>query len=56
VVKGLAVVDAIREHDPNKLDRAYDIALKVYRCEPVTSQTDEVEQRIRTDEIGYDPQ
>ena len=56
VVKGLAVVDAIREHDPNNRDRLFDIALKVYRCEPVTSQTDEVEQRIRTDEIGYDPQ
>jgi peptidyl-prolyl cis-trans isomerase B (cyclophilin B) len=56
VVKGLAVVDAIREHDPNNRDRLYDIALKVYRCVPVTEQTDDVERRIRTDEIGYDPQ
>lgn len=56
VVKGLAVVDAIREHDPNNRDRLYDIALKVYRCVPVTAQTADVERRIRTDEIGYDPQ
>jgi peptidyl-prolyl cis-trans isomerase B (cyclophilin B) len=56
VVKGLAVVDAIREHDPNNHDRLADIALKVYRCVPVTAQTVDVERRIRTDEIGYDPQ
>jgi peptidyl-prolyl cis-trans isomerase B (cyclophilin B) len=56
VVKGLAVVDAIREHDPNVHDKLADIALKVYRCAPVTAQTDDVERRIRNDEIGYDPQ
>jgi peptidyl-prolyl cis-trans isomerase B (cyclophilin B) len=56
VVKGLAVVDAIREHDPNVHDKLTDIALKVYRCAPVTAQTDDVERRIRSDEIGYDPQ
>jgi peptidyl-prolyl cis-trans isomerase B (cyclophilin B) len=55
VVKGLAVVDAIREHDPNVHDRLADVALKVYRCVPVTVQSAEVERRIRTDEIGYDP-
>jgi peptidyl-prolyl cis-trans isomerase B (cyclophilin B) len=56
VVKGLAVVDAIREHDPNAHDKLYDVALKVYRCVPVTAQTDDVERRLRNDEIGYDPQ
>lgn len=56
VVKGLAVVDAIREHDPNVHDKLADVALKVYRCAPVTAQTDDVERRLRTDEIGYDPQ
>jgi peptidyl-prolyl cis-trans isomerase B (cyclophilin B) len=56
VVKGLAVVDAIREHDPNVHDKLSDVALKVYRCAPVTAQTDDVERRLRNDEIGYDPQ
>jgi peptidyl-prolyl cis-trans isomerase B (cyclophilin B) len=56
VVKGLAVVDAIREHDENAHDKLADVALKVYRCAPVTAQTDDVERRLRNDEIGYDPQ
>jgi len=56
VVKGLAVVDAIREHDPNVQDNLSDIAVSVYRCEPVTLQTDDVERRLRNDEIGYNPQ
>jgi peptidyl-prolyl cis-trans isomerase B (cyclophilin B) len=56
VVKGLAVVDAIREHDASSRDRLADTALKVYRCVPVTTQSDDVERRLRTDEIGYDPQ
>lgn len=56
VVKGLAVVDAIREHDPARRDDLSDIAISVYRCVPVTAQTDDIERRLRTDEIGYDPQ
>jgi peptidyl-prolyl cis-trans isomerase B (cyclophilin B) len=56
VVKGLAVVDAIREHDENAHDKLADVALKVYRCAPVSAQTDDVERRLRNDEIGYNPQ
>jgi peptidyl-prolyl cis-trans isomerase B (cyclophilin B) len=56
VVKGLAVVDAIREHDETAQDNLADTALSVYRCEPVTLQTDDVERRLRIDEIGYNPQ
>ncbi len=55
VVKGLAVVDAIREHDPAAHDNLSDVAISVYRCQPVTVQTDDVERRLRNDEIGYNP-
>lgn len=59
VVKGMAVVDAIREHDAQSAaDRAKpaDIVKKMYRCEPVTPQTDDIERLLRTKEIGYNAQ
>lgn len=53
VVKGMAVVNAISPHSAG--DRApADVAKHVYRCRPVTPQTDEVELKLRTAEIGYD--
>ena len=57
VVKGLAVVDNISQQpDPPRPPGVGppDVAKRVYRCEPVTPQTDEVEQKLRTVEIGYD--
>jgi peptidyl-prolyl cis-trans isomerase B (cyclophilin B) len=51
VVRGMAVVDAIT---PKPGPGRTDVAKLVYRCEPVTPQTDEVEQKLRTAEIGYD--
>ena len=57
VVKGMAVVDAIRVHDAESAaDRAKpsDIVKRMYRCEPVIAQTPEVEHLLRTKEIGYD--
>jgi peptidyl-prolyl cis-trans isomerase B (cyclophilin B) len=57
VVKGMAVVDAIRVHDAdNAADRVKpaDIVLRMFRCEPVSPQTPDVEQLLRTKEIGYD--
>jgi len=52
VVKGMAVVDAIAPQ-PNG-NEPVDIAKQVYRCQPVTPQTDDVESKLRTAEIGYD--
>ncbi len=57
VVKGMAVVDAIRVHDADSAaDRAKpsDIVKRMFRCVPVISQTADVEQLLRTKEIGYD--
>ena len=55
VVKGLAVVFAINKHDPNDLRTTGDLVIRMYRCEPVTPQTAEVETKLRTVEIGYNP-
>jgi peptidyl-prolyl cis-trans isomerase B (cyclophilin B) len=52
VVRGLAVVDAIA---PQPSSEAVDVAKVVYRCQPVTSQSDDVEAKLRAAEIGYDP-
>ena len=44
-------------HDADSAaDRAKpaDIVKRMYRCEPVISQTADVEQLLRTKEIGYD--
>jgi peptidyl-prolyl cis-trans isomerase B (cyclophilin B) len=57
VVKGMAVVDAIRVHDAeSQADRAKpaDLVLKMYRCQPVIAQTADIEHLLRTKEIGYD--
>lgn len=57
VVKGMAVVDAIRVHDADSQadrNKPADIVLKMYRCEPVIAQTPEIERFLRTKEIGYD--
>ena len=57
VVRGMAVVDAIApQPDPPRPPGIGppDIAKRVYRCLPVTPQTDDVEQKLRTVEIGYD--
>ena len=57
VARGMAVVDAIRVHDAESVaDRAKpaDIVQRMYRCEPVFPQTADVEQLLRTKEIGYD--
>ena len=57
VVKGMAVVDAIRVHDAESpADRAKpaDIVTKMFRCEPVSSQSPDVEHLLRSKEIGYD--
>ena len=59
VVKGMAVVDAIRVHDAESAaDRAKpaDIVKKMYRCDPVTPQTPDIESLLRTKEIGYSAQ
>ncbi len=57
VVKGIAVLNAIAEQPdaprPSGIGPP-DIAKRVYRCLPVTQQTDDVEQKLRTVEIGYD--
>lgn len=52
VVRGMAVVDAIAPQ-PNGSVPA-DVAKQVYRCQPVTPQTDDVESKLRTAEVGYD--
>jgi peptidyl-prolyl cis-trans isomerase B (cyclophilin B) len=57
VVRGMAVVDAIApQPDPPRPPGIGppDVAKRVYRCLPVTPQTDDVEQKLRTAEIGYD--
>ena len=57
VVKGMAVVDNMSDQpDPPRPAGLGppDTAKRVYRCEPVTPQTDEVERKLRTAEIGYD--
>lgn len=59
VVRGMAVVDAIRVHDAESAaDRAKpaDIVRRMFRCEPVTPQTDDIEKLLRTKEIGYNAQ
>ena len=55
VVKGLAVVYNIMKHDPNDLKTSGDQVVRMYRCEPVTPQTPDVEEKLRTVEIGYSP-
>jgi peptidyl-prolyl cis-trans isomerase B (cyclophilin B) len=57
VVKGMAVVDAIApQPDPPRPPGIGppDVTKRVYRCLPVTPQTDDVERKLRTVEIGYD--
>lgn len=57
VVKGMAVVDAIRVHDAESAAgraKPADLVTKMYRCVPIISQTDAVETMLRTKEIGYD--
>jgi peptidyl-prolyl cis-trans isomerase B (cyclophilin B) len=57
VVKGMAVVDAIRVHDADSQadrNKPADIVTKMYRCVPVIAQTPEIERLLRTKEIGYD--
>jgi peptidyl-prolyl cis-trans isomerase B (cyclophilin B) len=57
VVKGMSVVDNISDQPDAPRPPGIgppDIAKRVYRCEPVTPQTDEVERKLRTAEIGYD--
>jgi cyclophilin family peptidyl-prolyl cis-trans isomerase len=59
VVKGMAVVDAIApQPDPPRPPGLGppDVAKRVYRCEPVTAQTDEFERKLRSVEIGYSAQ
>lgn len=55
VVKGLAVVYAITKHDPNDTKNPSDIIARMYRCEPVTPQTPEIEAELRTVEVRYNP-
>jgi peptidyl-prolyl cis-trans isomerase B (cyclophilin B) len=58
VVKGLAVVDAMADQPDAPRPPGIgppDVAQRVYRCSPVTQQTDDVEQKLRTVEMGYDP-
>lgn len=55
VVKGLAVVYNIAKHDPNDAKTPADVVARMYRCEPVTPQTAEIEAKLRTLEIGYNP-
>ncbi|MBV8668923.1 MAG: peptidylprolyl isomerase [Candidatus Eremiobacteraeota bacterium] len=57
VVKGMSVVDNISDQPDAPRPAGIgppDVAKRVYRCEPVTPQTDEVERKLRTAEIGYD--
>ena len=55
VVKGLAVVYGIMKHDPNDVRTSGDVVVRMYRCEPVSPQTADVEMKLRTVEIGYNP-
>ncbi len=56
VVKGMAVVYDIQRHDPADLKTPSDVVARMYRCEPVTLQTPEIEQQLRTDEVHYNAQ
>jgi hypothetical protein len=53
----MAVVDAILPQPdaprPSGIGPP-DVAKKLYRCQPVSSQTAQVEEELRTAEIGYD--
>lgn len=53
VVRGMAVIDAIMPHNQGDKKAPADKVLKAYRIAPVTDQSAEVEQRLRTSEIGY---
>ncbi len=55
IVKGLAVAYNMAKHDPSDHKTPADVVSKMYRCEPVTPQTADVEQKLRTVEIGYNP-
>ncbi|MBC5805514.1 MAG: hypothetical protein DLM53_11180 [Candidatus Eremiobacter antarcticus] len=55
VVKGLSVVYAISPHNAGDAAAA-DVAKRVYRCHPVSVQSADVEEKLRTAEIGYQPQ
>jgi peptidyl-prolyl cis-trans isomerase B (cyclophilin B) len=55
VVKGLAVVYNVAKHDPSDTKTPSDIVARMYRCQPVTPQTEEIETKLRTVEIGYNP-
>jgi peptidyl-prolyl cis-trans isomerase B (cyclophilin B) len=55
VVKGIAVVYAIQKHDPNDTKNPSDIIARMYRCEPVTPQTPDIEEELRTVEVRYNP-
>jgi peptidyl-prolyl cis-trans isomerase B (cyclophilin B) len=55
VVKGLAVVYAVNKHDPNDTKNPSDVVARMYRCEPVTPQTADVEEELRTVEVRYNP-
>ena len=55
VVKGLAVVYSIQKHDPNDTKTQPDMVSRMYRCEPVTPQTPEIEHELRTVEVRYNP-
>ncbi len=54
VVKGMAVVDAILPHEQGDAKHPSDVALHVYRCAPVTSQSADAERALRAQEIGFD--
>ncbi len=57
VVKGMAVVDAIAPQPDAPRPAGIgppDVAKKLYRCQPVSAQTAQVEEELRTAEIGYD--
>jgi len=51
VVKGMAAVDALVEHRQEDGVKGADIAIKVYRCVPVTPQTPAAEERLRDFEV-----
>jgi peptidyl-prolyl cis-trans isomerase B (cyclophilin B) len=55
VVRGLSVVYAISPHNAGDAAAA-DVAKRVYRCRPVSVQSADVEEKLRTAEIGYQPQ
>jgi len=55
VVKGLAVVYNIAKHDPGDTKTPSDLVARMYRCQPVTPQTEDIETKLRTVEIGYNP-